>query len=139
MKKIVAIPLLLMILFTGININIATHYCSGNFSGSRVSLSDKTAGCGMNDESDKSSSIEILKKHCCENVITSFAISKNYFPVSGTTLPQYQPQVRAIHEPVTGVIPKETAGFADYSGDRSPPGRFCSSSVEQETVCNFLI
>ena len=50
MKRIVSIPLLFIILFSGINVKFASHYCGGNFSGTKVSLTGELATCGMEQE-----------------------------------------------------------------------------------------
>ena len=42
MKNVISIPLALLILFTGINVQIASHYCGGNFAAAKVSLTGKT-------------------------------------------------------------------------------------------------
>jgi hypothetical protein len=139
MKKLAAIPLIILILFTGINISIATHYCGGNFAGSRVSLSDKTADCGMNPEADKNSSSESLRKHCCENVLTSVTVCKNYFPESVSSIPQYFPLTTDVNATLSDHISDEFAGFSTHTITISPPGRYSQRSVEQQSICVFLI
>jgi hypothetical protein len=139
MKKLAAIPLIILILFTGIHISIATHYCGGHFAGSRVSLSDKTADCGMGEDSENNSSPGTLKRHCCENVLTSVTVCKNYFPESGSSIPQYFPLTTEVHENLFNLNSDEFAGFSGHTIDKSPPGRYSPRSVEQQSICVYLI
>src|ERR1035437_6539440 len=81
MKKLLSISFALLILLSGMHFTIATHYCGGELSASKVSFSGKLASCGM--ESDvnqcKSSGIHPLAD-CCHNKVSVLAVDHNYAP-----------------------------------------------------------
>ncbi len=80
MKFILSIPLSLLLLFSGINIRYAAHYCGGNVVATRISLSGELATCGMEPKEDNNSSLVTLKKHCCEDITSEYTINNNYVP-----------------------------------------------------------
>ena len=47
MKKTVTILSAFLILLSGVHFTIATHYCNERLAGTKISLSGKTASCGM--------------------------------------------------------------------------------------------
>jgi hypothetical protein len=139
MKKIVAIPLLLMILFSGISVQIASHYCRGNYSGSKVSLDGQLASCGMEDQAVKHSSEDLISNHCCSDVISSLSISPNYISSACADLPD--PRQEIIHNPF---IQNELSASQEIflslaSGNVRPPGAFISTGIEQQVLCIFRI
>jgi hypothetical protein len=139
MKTIISIPLALLILFTGINVNIASHYCGGNLSAVKVSLNGELASCGMEQQSGEKPAEDLFSRHCCDDVISSFSISTNYVPapfcfimfagleINHTFITQDQ---LFISLPVHANV---------FSGSRRPPGGFSSSDVEQQVICIFQI
>jgi hypothetical protein len=139
MKHIIAIPLSLLILFTGINVKIASHYCGGNFAAAKVSLTGKTASCGMEHQSNEKPAEHLFSRHCCDDVISSVSISINYVPSSFCYIPVTGQDINntfitqdqlAIIQPVT---------ISSVSGSKRPPGRFSPSDVEQQVICIFQI
>lgn len=139
MKHIISIPLALLILFTGINVKIASHYCGGNFSAAKVSLTGKTASCGMEHPSVQKPTEFLFSRHCCDDVISSVSISTNYVPSSFWYLPDTGQEIintfitldeLDIYQPVT---------ISAISGSKRPPGGFSPSDVEQQVICIFQI
>ncbi len=81
MKQIVSISFTLIILLSGMNLTIATHYCRGEFAAAKISFSDKPASCGMESGSkDNSSSETGIAAFCCEDVLASYTVDNNYAP-----------------------------------------------------------
>ncbi len=80
MRSLLAIPLILMVSFTGIRIDYSAHLCGGIQVASVLSLSGKSASCGMEDFRSEAPAEPVLKNHCCDNVGFSFALSNKYVP-----------------------------------------------------------
>ncbi|MFZ0283138.1 MAG: hypothetical protein WAL29_15920, partial [Bacteroidales bacterium] len=66
MKRILSIPLVLLIAFSGISLKLATHYCGGNVVDTKVSLSGRHATCGMEHRGDFNNEVT-LRSICCED------------------------------------------------------------------------
>jgi hypothetical protein len=140
MKRIVSIPLILLILFSGINVNIASHYCRGNFAGARVSLSGKLATCGMEEDRPVTlPSRDLISNLCCEDFISSFSISTNYVPSSSYTLSETRLEINHDYIDYDGLsVMRQIPVFVIYTKIR-PPGLFSPVSIEQQELCVFQI
>jgi hypothetical protein len=139
MKRIVAIPLLFLILISGIRVQIASHYCGGNYIGSKVSLNGEKASCGMEPQNSNHSSESLIKRHCCEDVITSLSISTNFVP--STAVPaQFSGQetipISLFH---SELFAGREAGLSLMAGILSPPGALNRTGIEQQVLCIFRI
>jgi hypothetical protein len=139
MKRIVSIPLLLIILFSGINVNFASHYCGGNFSGTRVSLTGELATCGMEQEHKTESSVILITTHCCDDKISSFSIGTNYVPSSFCHIPEMGQQTNNSLFTQNQLYISQQVPVSTISGNKRPPGRFGLASVEQQVICIFRI
>lgn len=139
MKRIVAIPLLLMILFSGINVQIASHYCKGNYSGSKVSLDGQLASCGMEDQSGANSFEEMISNHCCSDVISSLVISTNYISSAFSAIPEPRHEIIHISFINNELLPSQEICFHLASGNERPPGTFNPAGIEQQVLCIFRI
>jgi hypothetical protein len=139
MRRIVAIPLLLMLLFSGISVQIASHYCRGNYSGTKVSLDGQLASCGMENASLKQSTEDLISSHCCSDIISSVSISSNYIASANTDPPD--PRQEVIH--LSFIDNELTAcreiGFHLSSANVRPPGNYIHSGIEQQVLCIFRI
>jgi hypothetical protein len=78
MRKILSIPLIFFILFTGIKVKIATHYCRGSVFATRVSLTGEPASCGMEHNENHHSLQLAISNHCCNDVMSSFSFINTY-------------------------------------------------------------
>lgn len=138
MKTILSIPLIILILFTGIRIDIGTHYCGGSVAGTKISLDAELASCGMEQSSDITSPNGTFSKHCCEDTLSEFAICNNYIP-----------STFAVEKPVTTDVNNATLlsdflslrSFCDpnHYKDNSPPGINSPNSVALPALCIFRI
>ncbi len=139
MKKIISIPLLLLILFSGIKINIASHYCGGNYAATKVSLNGELASCGMVHKPALKTRQAVLTSQCCEDVMMTYSISTNYVP---STICCFQAALeQVIH---SFIVPGEILTQSEHSiltttSEGRPPGLFCPESVEQQVICIFRI
>jgi hypothetical protein len=137
MKTILSIPLMILILFTGVKINFATHYCSGSVAGTKVSLTGELATCGMKYDSDLNTSQQSIGRHCCENVVSVYSICNNYFSSSYTPdAPQHniccQNMVCCCYNNIEYNTP-------DSGNKIRPPGNYTSNSVDRPVICTFRI
>jgi hypothetical protein len=139
MKKIISIQLLLLILFTGINVNIASHFCGGHFRATKVSLNGDLASCGMEESREVSSPQDLLKNHCCEDVLSSFCINPHYIPSDLSYVHDYGMELIHIFILSDRVNTSRELSINADSGDKRPPGFFYPASVEQPIICIFRI
>ena len=138
MRSLVSIPVIILILFAGIRISISSHYCMGNHIGTKVTLIGENASCGMEQPSGEKPDHDIIKNHCCEDVITSFSVNTDFFPYQYTAL---------------YLLPEKNIdpglSFSTFSGVESftlalhstvhPPGIYCPQSVDQIEICIMRI
>lgn len=140
MKKITSISLTFLILTAVLHLSIATHYCHGNETAMKVSLTGKLAGCGM-ESSEKVLPIvsgTYFSRHCCDDVIIFCGIDSNYTP-SFSIVPesfQYIFQVFAIQP---GIHINSSADLIPLYANVSPPGALMSTNVDLSEICIFRI
>ena len=139
MKKAVSISLIFLMLTALLHLSVASHYCNGNNVASKISLSGKLATCGMEGhEQDSPQSGIRFTSHCCENLLTFFGTSNNYFPSFSfvTEIHQLHFQVLAISENLSHysfalpILINTSVG---------PPGAPASNSVDLSAICVFRI
>ena len=139
MRKFAAIPLLIMILITGINITVSSHYCCGNYIGSKVSLSGANASCGMQEANTAAQDNEVFRKHCCDNIATPILLGNNYIPTyysAPAVLTQEIPDFSAL---MISLSPWEDHPCNRLAIEESPPGSCNPTSVEQNIICVYRI
>jgi hypothetical protein len=139
MKRIIAIPLLLLVLFTGINVKIASHYCGDNLSAVKVSLSGELASCGMEQQSGEKPHEDLFSRHCCDDVISSVSINTNYVPVSFSYIQVAGQELSHTYLIQDQLLISQPDLVSVLSGSRRPPGGFSPSDVEQQVICIFQI
>jgi len=139
MKRLLVIPLLFLILFSGIRINIASHYCMGSFTGSKVSFTGKLLSCGMESLTEAMVPNGSLTSHCCNNVISTLSLSAKFIPSLYHNLPDRGPKIlHSVYVPVNLLNTQEIISYNIY-GTCRPPGSFSPASVEQQLICIFRI
>jgi hypothetical protein len=132
MRKVSTIVITLLLVFSGMHFTIATHYCQGALSKTIISLSGKTADCGM--EHSRSASHEpLFSRECCDDKVTVYTVDNDYSP-SFVSLIQAP-------EATTLVVPCITKLLSVISKQRSenPPGYDLVSSVEAAEICVLRI
>lgn len=68
MRSIVSLFIASIILFSGFNFGVSSHFCGGKYVASAWGISAKNATCGMKDDDlIKKNNTTILRKKCCEN------------------------------------------------------------------------
>ena len=139
MKITASIILTFLILFSGIRVNVASHYCGGSLAATKVSLSGELATCGMEKGSPAPSSQDFFTRHCCTDKLTSFSISTNYLPAECSVIPgsghEIIPPFLLHNEPVNG----QNNLFPFSTGIKRPPGFYSTVDVKQQIICIFRI
>jgi hypothetical protein len=134
MRKVLAIPVIILILFSGITVNLAFHYCGGHLAAKKISLSGGLASCGM--ETETSNDQTTIKNFCCKNSLSSYTFTNIYLPPA---------PVKNDHEiqefPVTDIfLPAVTEElFISCEIPARPPGIFSPSYVELDVICILRI
>lgn len=139
MKRIVSISLMILIIFSGISVKIASHYCGDSFSGTKVSLTGKLASCGMEHQSGTNSSQDLITSHCCEDTMSSFSISTNYVPSSCYALPDIGQEINHTFILNNDLLSSLQIPISAISNNKLPPGLFSPDSIEQQVICIFQI
>jgi hypothetical protein len=138
MKTVLSIPLILLILFSGISVKFATHFCHGSFAATKVSLTGELATCGMETLSGNIPFDNSFGKHCCDDITSAYSICNNYVSSSSTISYPWNKLIQIIDAPfdfiynqlifniITDVIIK-------------PPGTIYSKCVSCAALCVFRI
>lgn len=135
MRKLIAIPVIFLILFSGITVNLAFHYCGGMLADKNITLSGTPASCGMEGEVDHQQTA--MKRLCCENLFSSFTFNNTYLPSTNG-----KDDAADLEIPVQSIfsvlIPDFTADFLSSDALARPPGVY-SPDVELISICIFRI
>ncbi|MCJ7448793.1 MAG: hypothetical protein MUO72_13985 [Bacteroidales bacterium] len=141
MKTIISIPLIILILFSGISVKFATHFCGGKIAGSKISISGKLASCGMEDD-HKGNSLPIfgtqLSQHCCDDVVTYLGIDTDFTPSFYTVPEYYRVNVKILNVPA-GFPLDSSVALSTFCTDASPPCALKFTSVDLSDICVFRI
>lgn len=140
MKRVFSILFALLILLSGTQLTVSTHYCGGELAASKVSVWGGVASCGMEekttDECTKPGSH--LDKHCCNNTISVYEVDHNYSPTFS--------EIKTIEQPVLQVfaLPENISFYSltslfQNSANASPPESFLASAVSLPKICIFRI
>lgn len=138
MKTIISIPLILLILFSGINVKFATHYCGGYVAATKVSLTGELATCGMEQPSDKNATQDSFRNKCCDDVTSAYTICNNYLSSSHFVNDPVQQVTHVIYVPPDLLKNQESTINASSNCVR-PPGTFSANSVVRPVLCIFQI
>jgi len=139
MKKLLSISLALLMLLSGMQLTISTHYCGGELADSKVSLTGHLASCGMESSNDGCSLPESnMESSCCNNKVSVYAVDQNYSPSFS--------EFKAFSQPVLQVFTlPENSSFHSISAtnltrtDISQPENTLVNAVSLPKICVFLI
>lgn len=139
MKKLLSISFAFLILLSGMNLSIATHYCGDELAASKISFSGKIANCGMEGETDQqSTSGNQLEKHCCDNHVSTFSVDHNYSP-SFTDFNSFAQNILQVFIIPASINFHSFTAINLSSTDTSPPGNLLVHAVSLPKICVFLI
>jgi hypothetical protein len=137
MRKILSIPLFVLILFSGITVNFSTHFCGGSVAAVKVSLNGELATCGMESKNDAKSKEDLYRNHCCEDVTASYSLSCNYIPSFHFDNDLFRNIDFVTEIPAHNSI-KDIFKISSYETIR-PPGTYSPNNVDRQVICVFLI
>jgi hypothetical protein len=137
MRKILSIPLFVLILFSGITINFSTHYCGGSVAAIKVSLNGERATCGMESRNDNNTKEDLYRNHCCDDVTASYTLSCNYIPSFQFDNNLFR-QISFIAEITDHNDVQDIIKISSFKTIR-PPGTYSPTSVDHKVLCVFLI
>jgi len=139
MKKLLSISLALLMLLSGMQLTISTHYCGGELADSKVSLTGHLASCGMEGETDECTQPESnMESGCCHNQVSVYAVDQNYSH-SFSEFKVFSQSVLQVFS-----LP-ENSSFHSISAtnltrtDVSPPENLLVNAVSLPKICVFLI
>jgi hypothetical protein len=138
MKKLLSIPLMMLIAFSGFSLKYSAHFCQGAQVASEISLSGRIATCGMEKLSEVTSPVEIIRKHCCDNVTTSYSTSWNYIP-SVTQAPEKTVQPTFDLSLLSNYSDIGNTDDLNQAQLTKPPGSLYPNSVSLLSLCVFRI
>jgi len=139
MKRAFSILFALLILLSGMQLTVSTHYCGGELAASKVSVWGGLATCGMEATADECTQPgSHLDKHCCNNTISVYEIDHNYSPTFS--------QFKTIEQPVLQVFTlPENISFCSLTSlfhinaNTSPSESLLASAVSLPKICVFRI
>lgn len=137
MKRLVSILSILIILFSGMNLTLATHYCSGEVADIKVSFLPVDVSCGMEKSEDDCQGHSLMSSGCCRNEFAFYNVEDDFYPQQISTI--FLPlQVTLLF---STLIDKETAevGNSLFSLKYSSFADLLPDEVKQEEVCVFII
>lgn len=86
MKRLLSVPLIFLIFFSGIGLRYSAHLCGGNVVSTKFSLKDDVATCGMENSNPEKPGNFRIESRCCDNLIADLLLKTNYLPSSVTKL-----------------------------------------------------
>ena len=139
MKKTASILMAVLLLLTGIHLSIASHSCQGKLVAVKVSItSENTTSCCMEGNSFSSPSGKIVKKHCCDNGLTTLTVDSNYSPSFAKNIDVAQKLIYISGIPLTEIV-RDLAFTRNSHSIHSPPGIYLINTVELADICVFRI
>jgi len=138
MKTIISIILIILLLFSGISVKFATHYCGGYVAGTKVSLTGELATCGMERQSVDKSLETTCSKSCCEDVTSSYSICNKYVTTSYSFNVQKQQVINMVFVSPCSINGQEALTHPSNNNTR-PPGIYHPNSVSRPVLCIFQI
>jgi hypothetical protein len=137
-KRILSIPLILLIVFSGINVRFATHYCGGSVAATKVSLNGELATCGMEKPSGNNLLQDIYTKQCCDDITSAYSICNNYIPSSYSNNEVGQQVLSFSYIPYHNLISEEII-INSLNTTIRPPGTSLPNKVSLPYLCIFRI
>ena len=140
MKKILSIPFVLLILLSGMNLSISTHFCHHKLSASKISFSGKAATCGMEkDLADNFLPNGILSDaDCCSTHSSKFVVDHNYSP-SFFDFKYFGHQILQVFAVPENLTDYSYTALNSLHTNVLPPGILETNNVSLPDICVFRI
>ena len=139
MKKVFSISLTLLMLTAILHFSVATHYCCGVEVATKVSISGKLAGCGMEtSENEIPLQGTYFSGHCCDDIVTIYGVGSYYTPAYSFVPESFQYNFKVLAIPAE-LSCKSRIDFNSFYSKVSPPGALMSTNVDLSDICVFRI
>ena len=137
MKKIVSALLALLLLISGMQLSVASHYCGGTLTQVKWSLNHELATCGMEGDDSPQKGI-VLEQPCCQDKLSTYTTDGQY-QFQSLELKAFSPQViSSFTAPLSMLFKSQDPADFHYT-HVFPPGNVLPTQVLQENICVFLI
>ena len=137
MKKFLSISFSALILLSGMHFTIATHYCSGKISATKVSVSGELASCGMGETNSQCALPgKLMGSHCCSDKVAEFVTDQNFAPVFSQFKVFSQPLLQVFLLPACFTNHTQSVSNLICTNVR-PPGQLLVSAVSLPYICVF--
>lgn len=137
MKKSISALLALLLLISGMNVSVASHYCGGTLAQVKWSFNKELASCGMEGEHDAPQGIT-LNQPCCHDELSTYSTDDQYH-FQSLVLKKLAPQVIACFIAPVSLLFKSQEPVDYLYTHEFPPGIVFPSQVALENICVFLI
>lgn len=140
MKRVFSILFALLMLLSGTQLTVSTHYCDGELAASKVSVWGGVASCGMEEETTNecTRSGSHLRKHCCNNTISVYEVDHNNSPTFYKFNTIELPVLQVFTLPENISFYSLTSLFQN-NANTSPPESLLASAVSLPKICVFRI
>jgi hypothetical protein len=139
MKKLLSISLAVLMLLSGMNLTVATHFCGGSLAASKVSFSGKLATCGMENETNQCAATGLHSDtDCCTNHVSHLNVDHNYSP-EFFAFKYFGHQLLQVFVVPQNQINYSYTAFNVVRTNASPPGIIQASDVSLPDICVFRI
>lgn len=138
MRLLLSIPLILLLLFSGVKVKFAAHYCGGHVVATKVTLNGELATCGMEMPTDVKTTENSITNHCCDDVTSEYSINNNYFP-STFSVEKSFPQVINLFIADLDCYDDQESIISTTTKNNRPPGTKNLDSFDQPVLCIFRI
>ncbi len=140
MKRVFSILFALLILISGTQLTISTHYCGGELAASKVSVWGGLATCGMEEKTtgECTKPGSHIDKNCCNNTISVYEVDHNYSPSFSEFKTFSQPILQVFTLPENVLFHSLTSLFQN-NANSSPPESLLASAVSLPKICVFRI
>jgi len=139
MKKLFSISIALLMLLSGMQLTISTHYCGGELADSKVSVLGHRASCGMEGTTDECTQPgNHLESSCCNDNVSVYAVDHNYSP-SFTEFKAFSQTVLQVFTIPENSTLHSITPLGQLFTDVSPPGLILANAVSLPKICVFRI
>ena len=139
MKRLFSISIALIMLLSGMQLTISTHYCGGELADSKVSVLGQIASCGMESATDECTQPgNHVESDCCNNKVSVYAVDHNYSP-SFTEFKAFAQSVLQVFTIPENITFGSLTSLSCINTDVSPPGSLLASAVSLPKICVFRI
>jgi hypothetical protein len=139
MKRLLTIGIALITLVAGMHVTIAGHYCGGKLAAIRISLSGKSASCGMKEHNppEKENGTSIIP-FCCFNDFTTYRVDPDYIP-SEVQQSKTDWNPFPFHIAVADLAAVSNIPVSSQKTPVGPPGNYAANTVNRTVLCVFRI